>query len=60
MSGVAGADRVKSRLDFKQFLSSYQHLLGQFPGFVSMTPSGSYNSNPDKEDFGDIDLIHPL
>ena len=57
MSGVAGADRVKSRLDFKQFLSSYQHLLGQFPGFVSMTPSGSYNSNPDKQDFGDIDLI---
>jgi len=56
-SGVAGADRVKSRLDFQQFLSSYQHLLSQFPGFVSMKPSGSYNSNPDKQDFGDIDLI---
>ena len=56
-SGVAGADRVKSRQDFKQFLASYQHLLSQFPGFVSMTPSGSYNSNPDKQDFGDIDLV---
>jgi len=57
MSGVAGADRVKSRQDFKQFLASYQHLLSKFPGFVSMTPSGSYNSNPNKQDFGDIDLV---
>jgi hypothetical protein len=56
-SGVAGADRVKSRQDFKQFLASYQHVLSKFPGFVSMTPSGSYNSNPNKQDFGDIDLI---
>jgi phosphopantetheine adenylyltransferase len=56
-SGVAGADRVKSRQDFKQFLASYQHVLSKFPGFVSMTPSGSYNSNPNKQDFGDIDLV---
>jgi len=57
MSGVAGADRVKSRQDFQQFLKSYQQVLAKFPGFVSMTPSGSYNSNPDKQDFGDIDLV---
>jgi hypothetical protein len=57
MSGVAGADRIKSRQDFKQFLTSYQQLVSKFPGFVSLQPSGSYNSNPDKMDFGDIDLI---
>jgi len=56
-SGVAGADRVKSREDFKHFLSDYQKLISQFPGFTSMVPSGSYNSDATKEDFGDIDLI---
>jgi len=56
-SGVAGADRVKSREDFAQFLKSYKELISQFPGFVSLQPSGSYNSNPNKTDFGDIDLI---
>jgi Cytidylyltransferase-like len=57
MSGVAGAERVKSRQDFRQFLSSYQKLVSKFPGFVSLRPSGSYNSNLKKNDFGDIDLI---
>jgi len=57
MSGVAGADRVKSRQDFAQFLASYKELISQFPGFVSMVPSGSYNSNLEKQDFGDIDLV---
>jgi len=57
MSGVAGADRVRSRQDFDHFIQDYKRLISLFPGFVSMTPSGSYNSNPDKQDFGDIDLI---
>jgi hypothetical protein len=57
MSGVAGADRVKSRTDFKQFLTDYQKLIAQFPGFTSMVPSGSYNSDLNKQDFGDIDLV---
>lgn len=57
MSGVAGADRVKSRQDFQQFLKSYKDLISQFPGFVGFNPSGSYNSNLEKNDFGDIDLI---
>lgn len=57
MSGSTGADRVKSREDFKQFLTSYQNVISKFPGFVSMKPSGSYNSNPDKMDFGDIDIV---
>lgn len=56
-SGVAGADRIRSRADFAHFLQDYHKLISQFPGFVSMTPSGSYNSNPDKKDFGDIDLV---
>ena len=57
MSGSTGANRVKSREDFKQFLTSYQNIISKFPGFVSMKPSGSYNSNPDKMDFGDIDIV---
>lgn len=57
MSGSTGADRVKSREDFKQFLTSYQNIISKFPGFISMKPSGSYNSNPDKMDFGDIDIV---
>ena len=57
MSGVAGAERVKSRQDFAQFLKDYQKVLAKFPGFVSMQPSGSYNSDLAKQDFGDIDLI---
>ena len=56
-SGVTGANRVATRQDFKQFLTSYQKLISQFPGFVSMSPSGSYNSDLTKQDFGDIDLI---
>lgn len=57
MSGSTGADRVKSREDFKQFIKSYLAVIKKFPGFESITPSGSYNSNLAKKDFGDIDLI---
>lgn len=57
MSGVAGADRIKNRQDFKQFLTEYRNVIKEFPGFVNMVPSGSYNSSPDKTNFGDIDLI---
>ena len=57
MSGVAGASRIKSRQDFQQFITSYKRLVSKFPGFVSIQPSGSYNSDANKMDFGDIDLI---
>ena len=57
MSGVAGAKRVKSRADFAHFLGDYKKVIAKFPGFQSMTPSGSYNSDLAKQDFGDIDLI---
>lgn len=57
MSGSAGGDRIKSREDFQQFLRSYESVIKKFPGFVSFKPSGSYNSDMSKVDFGDIDLI---
>jgi hypothetical protein len=57
MSGSTGADRIKSRADFDAFVASYKPLIAKFPGFVDVRPSGSYNSNPNKQDFGDIDLI---
>lgn len=57
MSGVAGATRIKSRIDFCQFIDSYSKLIEQFPGFVSLRASGSFNSDSSKQDFGDIDLI---
>jgi len=56
-SGSTGAERVKSRQDFAQFLKSYEQIISKFPGFVSMSPSGSYNSDIKKHSFGDIDLI---
>lgn len=57
MSGVTGAVRIKSRDDFNQFISSYRAVISQFPGFVSLSVSGSYNSDLTKDTFGDIDLI---
>ena len=57
MSGSTGADRIQSREHFKKFLASYEKVVKQFPGFVSIEPSGSYNSNPNKTEFGDIYLI---
>lgn len=56
-SGVTGADRVASRQDFQQFLQDYHSLIKDFPGFQSMEPTGSYNSDLSKNDFGDIDLV---
>lgn len=57
MSGVTGAERVRSRADFLQFIEEYHKIIENFPGFVGMQPSGSYNSDPTKTTFGDIDLI---
>lgn len=57
MSGVTGAERVRSREDYAQFVDEYREVISNFPGFVSMTTSGSYNSDLTKTTFGDIDLI---
>ena len=56
-SGVTGADRIKSRKDYSQFIASYTRVISKFPGFVSLKTSGSFNSDLNKNDFGDIDLI---
>jgi len=60
MSGVTGADRVRLRSDFEQFVNSYKKLIEQFPGFATMLISGSYNSDKNKQDFGDIDLVEHI
>lgn len=57
MSGVTGAERVRSRADFAQFVEEYREVISNFLGFVDMTTSGSYNSDLTKTTFGDIDLI---
>lgn len=57
MSGSTGAGRIGSREDYKQIISSYEKIIKKFPGFVSIEPSGSYNSNQSKNEFGDLDLI---
>lgn len=57
MSGVTGADRVQSRADFAQLVEEYKEVISNFPGYVDMTTSGSYNSDLTKSSFGDIDLI---
>ena len=57
MSGVTGAERVRSRADFAQFVKEFEEVIANFPGYVSLTISGSYNSDLSKTTFGDIDLI---
>jgi len=57
MSGVTGAERVRSREDFAQFVKEYEEVISNFLGYMSMTTSGSYNSDLSKDTFGDIDLI---
>ena len=57
MSGVTGAERIKSRTDFDRFVDSYKQNINKYPGFCSMNVSGSYNSDILKQDFGDIDLV---
>ena len=57
MSGSTGAERIKSRSDYLQFIKSYKILLKDFNGIVNIVPSGSFNSDSDKTTFGDIDLI---
>lgn len=57
MSGVTGASRIKSRADYDKFVSNYCKLLRQFSGIMGINSSGSYNSDLNKQDFGDIDLV---
>ena len=57
MSGVTGNQKIQSRDDFIKILKKATELIKGFPGFVSVSPTGSYNSDPKKTTFGDIDLI---
>jgi len=57
MSGVTGNKRIQSRKEYKEVQEKAQKLIKDFPGFVSCTPSGSFNSDKNKNSFGDIDLI---
>lgn len=57
MSGVAGAERVRSRLDYAQFTRSYSKLIYQFCEDAMLYPTGSYISDKSKQTFGDIDLV---
>lgn len=57
MSGVTGNQRIQGRNTVTQIVESYRGLISRFSGFVSLSISGSWNSNPYKTSFGDIDLI---
>ena len=57
MSGVAGAERVRSREDYKQFVGSYSKLIYQFCENNISYYTGSYAADESKQTFGDIDLI---
>lgn len=57
MSGCTGAERVRSRKDYKIFKHSFYNVLKGFPNFVDILPTGSYCTNNRKETFGDIDLV---
>jgi len=57
MSGVTGDSKIKGREVYTNIIESYKEIINNFPGFISMKLSGSYNSNKNKVEFGDIDLI---
>ena len=57
MSGVAGAERVRSREDYAQFTRSFSELTYQFCKNSLLYSTGSYVSSQDKQTFGDIDLV---
>ena len=57
MSGVTGADRIKSRADYEEFVKGVTELIHTIPEYRKLQPSGSYISDISKQDFGDIDLI---
>jgi len=57
MSGVAGAERVRSREDYDQFTRSFSELTYQFCKNSLLYSTGSYVSSQDKQTFGDIDLV---
>jgi hypothetical protein len=57
MSGVAGAERVRSREDYDQFTKSFSELTYQFCENSVLYSTGSYVSAQDKQTFGDIDLV---
>jgi hypothetical protein len=57
MSGVAGAERVRSREDYDQFTRSFSELTYQFCKNSVLYSTGSYVSSQDKQTFGDIDLV---
>jgi hypothetical protein len=57
MSGVAGAERVRSREDYVQFVGGYSKLIHQFCENNILYYTGSYAADKDKQTFGDIDLI---
>ena len=57
MSGVCGANRI-NRVDVMSVLERYEkNVLQYIDGYKGYCLSGSFNSNLDKTDFGDIDLI---
>ena len=57
MSGVTGDNKIQSRKDFREILKSVKDTINDFPGFISVDPTGSYNSDKKKTQFGDMDLI---
>lgn len=57
MSGVTGDNNIKSRKEFDYVFKEYLKIIKEFPGFINLNISGSYNSNKNKTIFGDMDLI---
>ena len=57
MLRVTATPAIPSRVQFKKILSDYTKILKDFPGFVNVVPSGSYNSDMNKSTFGDMDIV---
>ncbi len=57
MSGSTGSSRI-NRSDFIKTISRYKKaVLKKYKPYVTIVPSGSYNSDNKKNSFGDMDLL---
>jgi len=57
MSGSTGNDRIEGRETFDHILESYKEFIKNYPLFVKIDTTGSYNSDLSKTSFGDMDLV---
>jgi hypothetical protein len=57
MSGSTGNEKIQSRDTFDLIHKSYSEFIEAYPLLQSVEITGSYNSDTEKKEFGDMDLV---